>query len=289
MGKSVLDQGKEKPAASVLDKKASASTGEQSVLGNSVKQHKPLTFYKKAWFWIIIAVVVIGIGALVAFLIINANLTAEAIEKYDKNADAASSAVSRFDSKFYTAYNEAGLGYYSKDNKRSVDLRNKCLEELDVDVDSYESAKDIKYYSGEKAAEEIGAGETRKLSESYEKVANNLDDISKCKDMLADVLKNDYELTIGEFTVDDEDSWWPDYGVNVKIKNKSDYSIKFYIKLKAVDTDGKTIGTDYLYTDELKPGATDDGDMFDAGFLSSRDRLKTAKFEVVEVSERSAE
>ena len=293
MGESVLDQGKAKPAAaSVLDNKTAANAGEQSVLGGGAVNHKPLTFYKKAWFWIIIAVVVLGVGGLVTFLVINANLTAEAIEKYGKNALAASDAVSDFNREYRSAFNDSGLGYYSTNEKRANELRNKCLDALEVKVEDFEAASDIKYISGERAADELGTGETRKLSETYERVAKKLenveDDIKKCEDMLSDTLKNDYELKIGDFEVE-EKTYYARYKLPITIKNKSDYKIKFYVKIKAVDADGKTLGTDYFYSDQLKPGASDDGELFDYGYSSTYEKLKDAKFEIVEVSERSVE
>lgn len=294
MGESVLDQGKAKPAASsVLDSKPAAKSGEQSVLGGaSAANHKPLTFYKKAWFWIIIAVVVLGTGGLITFLVINANITAEAIEKYGKNALAASDAVSSFDSEFRSSFNDANLGYYSTNEKRANELRGKCLDLLEVSMDDYNAVKDMKYLNGEKAADELGTGETRKLSETFAKVAEKLDKvddkIGKCEDMFAETLKNDYELKIGDFEVE-EKTYYARYKLPITIKNKSDYKIKFYVKIKAVDADGKTLGTDYFYSDQLKPGASDEGEMFDYGYSSTYEKLKDAKFEIVEVSERSVE
>lgn len=294
MGESVLDQGKAKAAApaSVLDQpKAASASGEQSVLGGSAN-NKPLTFYKKAWFWIIIAVVVLGTGGLIAFLVINANITAEAIEKYGKNALAASDAVTDFNREYRSAFNDSGLGYYSTNEKRANELRNKCLDALEVNVEDFEVASDIKYISGERAADELGTGETRKLSEAYERVAKKLenveDDIKKCEDMLADTLKNDYELKIGDFEIE-EKTYYARYKLPITIKNKSDYKIKFYVKIKAIDANGKTLGTDYFYSDQLKPGASDEGEMFDYGYSSSYEKFKDAKFEIVEVSERSVE
>lgn len=293
MGESVLDQGKAKAEApaSVLDNKA-ANTSEQSVLGGSAANHKPLTFYKKAWFWIIIAVVVLGTGGLIAFLVINANITAEAIEKYSKNALAASEGVTDFNREFRSLYNDSGLGYYSTNEKRSEELRNKCLEKIDVNIDDYKAASDIKYISGERAAEELGSGETRKLSEAFGRVAEKFKDadeaVKPCKDLLKDTLKGDYELKIGNFEVS-ESRYYSSYKLNVEIKNKSDYKIRFYVKVKAVDADGKTLGTDYFYSTALKPGESDDDDLFTYGYSSSLDKMKDAKFEVVEVTERSVE
>lgn len=292
MGESVLDQGKAKAAApaSVLDQpKAAKASGEQSVLGGSAN-HKPLTFYKKAWFWIIVAVVVLGTGGLVAFLVINANITAQAIEDYGKNALAATDAVSDFKREFRSAFNDSGLGYYSSNEKRTEELRDKCLEKLDIKIDDYKSVEDIKYINGEKAADELGTGETRKLSEGFKRIADglsNIDDkMDACKDMLKDTLKGDYELKIGDFEVN-ESSYSVRYKLPVTIKNKSDYTIRFYVKLKAVSKDGKELGKDTFYSTTLKPGESDDDEMFNYGYYSTYETLKDAKFEVVEVTEYS--
>ncbi len=298
-GTSVLDQNKPKPAAeapaSVLSQPAPKATGgDQSVLGGGASaNHKPITFYKKAWFWIIIAVVVLGIAGLVVFLVIQANLTAEAIEKYTANASAADSASRKFDGKYWTAYSKSGLaGYYDKDNKRSVELRNKCLDELGVSSDEYEAARDIKIMNGEKAAEELGTGETRKLSEGYKKVAEALKDpeeaVKKCEDILKSALEGDYELTIGEFTVDDTTSkYYVSTSLPIKIKNKSDDKLKFYIKINAVDAKGNIIGYDTLYTDVIASGESYEDEIFDYGYRSKIEEMKAAKFKVVEVSERA--
>lgn len=293
-GTSVLDQNKPKAGApaSVLDSKQPAASGEQSVLGGSA-EHKPLTFYKKPWFWITIGVVIVGVGALIAFLVINANLTAEAIEKYTKNAVAANEAVSDYDREFRSAYSDAGLGYYSSDNKRFNELHDKCLKEkFEIEHDEYNDAKDLKYYNGEKAAEEIGTGETRKLSDSFAKIADKLDNIDEkidqCKEILEDTLKNDYKLTIGDFKIE-EGRYYSDYELPIKITNKSNYKIKFYVKIKAVSKDGTLLGNDYFYSDLLDPGESDDATLFDYGFSSKLDKMKEAKFEVVEVSERTVE
>ena len=117
---------------------------------------------------------------------------------------------------------------------------------------------------------------------------NVLPDGAAREDMLSDTLKNDYELKIGDFEVE-EKTYYARYKLPITIKNKSDYKIKFYVKIKAVDADGKTLGTDYFYSDQLKPGASDDGELFDYGYSSTYEKLKDAKFEIVEVSERSVE
>ena len=160
-GTSVLAQNKKKTPETKTA--AKASSGEQSVLGAAKKDHKPVTFYKKAWFWIIIAVVVLGIAGLITFLVINANLTAEAIKKFDDNVSAANKAVNSFESSYSDIYSESGLaGYYSKSNDRSISLRNKCLEKFGGNesiINTIDKIDDYRYMTGEEAVDEFGFNE----------------------------------------------------------------------------------------------------------------------------------
>lgn len=303
-GTSVLDQNKQPAAAPAQAAPAAqpviggaapapapaAPAGPQSVLGGAAAgPKKPITFYKKAWFWIIIAVFVLGIAGLVVFLVIQSNITAEAIANYDKNASKANTAAYSFDRKFSDIYSDSGLGYYSKEDKRSLEMRDKCLETLGTNRADYEAAKDITIFSGERAAESFGTGKTRELSETYAKVVESIDNIAekidKCEDMLKDVIKGDYEIKIGKFTVD-KSGWYTDYGLKVTIKNKSKYSIKFRVEMQATDADGKKISSnDYFYTSFIEAGKSADYDIFDSGYLSYVDELESAKFEVVSVKE----
>ena len=269
-----------------------APAGQQSVLDGSVAAgpKKPITFYKKAWFWIIIAVVVLGIAGLIVFLIIQSNITAEAIANYDKNANNANSAAYSFDRKFSDIYYESGLGSYSKEDKRSLELRDKCLETLGTNREEYQAAKDVTIFYGEKAVESYGTGKTREMSDTYGKVVAALDNIGekidKCEDMLKDTLKNDYKITIGKFLVD-KSGWYTDYGLKITVKNNSKYSIKFRIEMSATDADGKKISSnDYVYTNLIEPGKAEEYEIFDSGYLSYIDKLQNAKFEIVSVSER---
>lgn len=278
-----------------------AASGEQSVLGGNSKPNpnrKPITFYKKAWFWIIIAVVVLGIAGLIVFLVINSNMTAEAIEKYTENGQAAVSAANKFESSFRTIYSDAGMSYYSSSEKRTNELHDKCLKDtFGIDKDVYESVKNIEYHTGEAAAEALGTGKTRELSDNFKKIADSLenlnDKISGCKEMLNNTVKGEYDVEIGEFEVEESGSrfyTYYNYKLPVKITNKSsEYKIKFAVYFKAVDADGKQIATDYFYSDLLEPGETGEEKVFNSGYTSKLDDLKTAKFEITEVKEVTVE
>lgn len=285
-GTSVLAQNKKKVPAE--------KTKEQSVLGGSVKEHKPITFYKKAWFWIIIAVVVLGTAGLIVFLVINANIAAEAIKKFDENVASASTAVDQFESSFSEIYSESGLsGYYTRSGAtdRMKSLHNKCLEKYGANDDIIKTANeldDIRYMSGEQYSDKYGSGKTREVSENAEKAANIYKEakknISECEGILKDALNEDVEITFGEFKII-EGRWFNDTEMTVKIKNTSDTSHKFRFTVEAQDEKGNKIDDDYIYTKTLSAGEEAEEKAFE--YVSSRDeeKMKTAKFVVKKLSE----
>lgn len=290
-GTSVLAQNKKEAPA---NKEAKATAGESSVLGGAAKEHKPVTFYKKAWFWLIIAVIVLGVAGLIVFLVINANIAAEAIEKFDKNVSSASSAVDEFESSFSEIYSESGLsGYYTRSSAtdRQKELHNKCLEKFganDSIINTANELDDIRYMTGESYAEENGASKTREVSENAEKAANIYKDaksnISQCEDILKDALNADVEISFGEFTIT-EGRWLNDTELKVKIKNKSDTSHKFHFTVEAQDENGDKIDDDYIYTKTLSAGEETEEKAFEYVYSKDEEKMKTAKFVVKKLSE----
>jgi hypothetical protein len=288
-GQSVLAQNKQKAPESKAEKPAEGAS--QSVLGGN-STHKPVTFYKKAWFWIIIAVVVLGVAGLIVFLVINANLEAEAIAKYDKNVDEAYSAKSEFDNSFYSLYNEAGLtGYYDSGNKRAKEVRGKCIEKFGGDekmLDAMEGISDYWTIRGEEAVEKYGSGKVRELSETYEKAATVYRDakakITDCKGLLEDAINSDIKVTFGEFKVV-EGRWSNDTSMKITIKNMSDTSHKFTFYVEAQDENGDKIDDDYVYTKTLSAGEETEDTIFKYVYSSKIEKMKTAKFVVKKLHE----
>lgn len=290
-GTSVLAQNKKKTPA---EKAAKISSGEQSVIGGAKKDRKPVTFYKKAWFWIIIAVVVLGIAGLIVFLVINSNLTAEAIEKFDDNYDAVSDASSDFNSSFSSIYSDSGLaGYYSSYNpsERAKGLRNKCLEKFganDSIIKTVDEMDDYVGMTGEMAVDELGSGKVRELSDNFAKAAdiykNAKKNISDCESILEDALNSDVEISFGEFKVT-EGRWYNDTELKVKVKNTSDTSYRFSFTVEAQDEDGKKIDDDYVYTKTLSAGEEAEVKAFDYVSSSNEEKLKSAKFVVKKLKE----
>ena len=77
--------------------------------------------------------------------------------------------------------------------------------------------------------------------------------------------------------------------LTIRSNKSSEYKIKFAVYFKAVDADGKQIATDYFYSDLLEPGETGEEKVFNSGYTSKLDDLKTAKFEITEVKEVTVE
>jgi hypothetical protein len=279
---SVLDQKPKKPAAE------KSNSGEQSVLGGS---SKPITFYKKPWFWIIIAVVVLGGAGLGIFLGINASLTAEAIEKYTDNAKAADDAAYEFERSFANIYSDSGLsGYYSDSNERSISLRNKCAGEFGISEDTMKDIDDIDSYAdGEEMVEKVGAGKTRELSDKFADATDKLKEakknITKCEDMLKKALEDDVEIKLGSFTAKKISTYRNETGMKVTVKNTGDTSHSYYFKVVAKKSSGTQIDSDSVYTKTLSAGESAEFTVFDYVYSSDIEDMKKAEFSIESLSE----
>lgn len=318
-GQSVLDQ---KPAhagtQSVLDQKP-AHADNQSVLGAAKASgpKKPITFYKKAWFWITIAVVLLGTGGLITFLVIQNNIKTEAAENFSKYITEASDAVDDFNREYKSAFNDFDVASYYSNEAFALSLRDKCASKLGLSDEEYKISNEIndviEEVSGKKldsiinmfskseiaewgdaAIEKYGVGETKKKADTYKKIAEAYKDIEDkidtCEDDISEAFKGIYTVTLGDFYVED-DSSWPDYYLPVDVKNNSeDFKIRFKVELEAYGEDGEKLGSDYIYTSYIEPGKTsEDNEAFDSGYLSKLDEIKAAKFKVTKVSIYSSE
>lgn len=293
-GTSVLAQNKKPKAEKKAAPAAKAPKEGESVLGGSKSaDKKPITFYKKAWFWIIIAVVVLGIAGLIVWLVIQSNITAEAIEKYGKNANAASTAVDEYESAYASIYSDSGLaGYYryKNDDTRASKMLTECIKDYDVDREIFDNINDLTIFDGERAVDEFGSGKTRELSEKFEKAAENLKkakaEISKCEEKLKQTIEDDYDIEFGKFNII-KGRYWDDSELKVTVKNTSDTSIKFYFKIEAHDADDNLIDSDTFYTKTLDAGASGEYTIFDYVSSSKYEKMsaENVKYVVVKVEE----
>lgn len=96
-----------------------------------------------------------------------------------------------------------------------------------------------------------------------------------------DILKNDLEVTLGTFTVKEDE-----YGIGssklvVTVKNKTTEKQSFSIKIEAVDKSGKRILDDTVYANDLGAGQSQDIDAFTLVQSDKYEVLKNATFKVV--------
>ena len=98
------------------------------------------------------------------------------------------------------------------------------------------------------------------------------------------ILKNDVQVDLGQFTVEEGE-----YGISssklvVTVKNKLEEKKSFSIKIEAVDADGKRIEDDTVYANDLGAGQSQDFDAFSFVSSDKYEALKAATFKIVSVS-----
>lgn len=98
-----------------------------------------------------------------------------------------------------------------------------------------------------------------------------------------DILEKYLDVTIGNFTVD-EDEFFTNTKLDVKVKNKSKEKESYSIMIEAVDGNGTRITYDTVYVNNLGAGQSQNFEAFN--LVSSEDvkKMKKANFKIVEVS-----
>ena len=96
--------------------------------------------------------------------------------------------------------------------------------------------------------------------------------------LLADAV----EVTLGEFTVTDEDFGTTE--LPVSMTNKTEEAASYYISIEATDASGKRLADDFLTANNLAPGQAQDFKAFQFVTTEDIEALKTASFKVFEVS-----
>lgn len=120
-------------------------------------------------------------------------------------------------------------------------------------------------------------------------VSNAIDDVTKELDKATgnsteEVLKNDVNVTLGNFTVSKDELGLEDTKLVVTVKNISKSKKSFSIHIEAVDSEGKRIEDDYVYANDLNSGQTQDFEIFNLIQSDKVDSMKKATFKIVEVS-----
>lgn len=98
-----------------------------------------------------------------------------------------------------------------------------------------------------------------------------------------EILRNDVDVTLGEFQVIDNE-YFDETKMVVTVKNKNSETKSYSIHIEAVDSQGTRLADDYVMANNLSPNQTQNFDIF--LFVSSEkiDSLKSATFKIVEVS-----
>ncbi len=120
-------------------------------------------------------------------------------------------------------------------------------------------------------------------------LSDSLDDISKDLDTATgknteQVLGTSVDVVLGNFEVTKKQ-----YGINetklpVKVTNKTNETKSFSIQVEAVSQDGTRITTDYIYANNLTAGQSQDFKIFEYVQSENLEKMKNAKFNIVEVS-----
>ena len=119
-------------------------------------------------------------------------------------------------------------------------------------------------------------------SNTLDNISNDLNTISG--DNTEEVLKNNVDVSFGNFEVIEEEYGFTDTKLEVKITNKSNEKKSFSIQIEAIDDNGTRIDTDTIYINNLGAGQSQTEKAFTYVSSEKIESLKKAKFNVVEVS-----
>lgn len=99
-----------------------------------------------------------------------------------------------------------------------------------------------------------------------------------------EVLKNDVDVTFGNFEVIEGDYGINDTKLMVKITNKTNETKSFNFQIEAVDSNGTRITQDYIYANNLSAGQSQEFETFNFVETDKIESLKNAQFKVVQAS-----
>lgn len=119
-------------------------------------------------------------------------------------------------------------------------------------------------------------------SNTLDNISNDLNTMSG--DNTEDVLKNNVDVSFGNFEVIEEEYGFTDTKLEIKITNKSNEKKSFSIQIEAIDDNGTRIDTDTIYINNLGAGQSQTEKAFTYVSSEKIESLKKAKFNVVEVS-----
>ena len=123
------------------------------------------------------------------------------------------------------------------------------------------------------------------LSKSIDEIFDDFD--KEMEDIFADktdeILKNELDVVLGEFVIT-EDEYFTDTEMEVTLTNKSNERKSFSVQVDAIDAEGNRIEEDTAYANNLGPGQKVTDKIFNFVQEEKINQLRSAKFEIVEVS-----
>lgn len=119
-------------------------------------------------------------------------------------------------------------------------------------------------------------------TEAIKETSKDIDKITG--DATEEVLKNDVQVTLGNFEATTDEYGLTDSKMVVTIKNITDKKHSFSVHIEAVDASGQRIEDDTVYVSDLGPGQTTTEKAFVFVTSEKLDAMKTATFKIVEAS-----
>lgn len=99
-----------------------------------------------------------------------------------------------------------------------------------------------------------------------------------------EVLKNEANVTLGEFEASEDQYGLVNSKMTVTVKNITDEKKSFTLHIEAVNPDGSRLYDDYVYANDLAAGQTQDFEIFTLVTSDQIDALRSATFNIVEAS-----
>lgn len=120
------------------------------------------------------------------------------------------------------------------------------------------------------------------LSDSLNAVSSELDKATG--NSTEQILKNDVEVSLGNFEVKKGEYGITETKLKVNVKNKTSETKSFSIQVEAVDSNGTRLATDYIYANSLGSGQNQEFKIFEYVESEKLESIKNATFKIVEVS-----
>lgn len=122
----------------------------------------------------------------------------------------------------------------------------------------------------------------KSVSDSLDTLSDDLDKATG--NSTEEVLKNDVDVVLGDFEVIEGEYGLNETKLTVKLTNKTNETKSFSIQVEAVDDSGNRINQDYISTNNLTAGQSQEFEIFTFVSSDQIEAMKSAKFNIVEAS-----